>query len=339
MSEKTPPVENEEKESEAPVGPLRARDLFLFLIGSRESITRVVRSPWSLVIGVFFVWTAGIARHYDFHLLHEVTKWIWAPFLVAAVTSSLVYVLVFLSILGFSGKRTPNFFLQYASFYGAFLMTAPIAWLYAIPLEQWLDSDPLRSAQGNIVLLAIVSLWRVVLTVRVVTVITQAPVWKTIFAVMLPLAVVTFFASILKSLDIVGIMGGVELTPTQEFKRDAYGLINISSFWIAILTLIGIFVPMGKARRGKGFFTWQLGPAPKGALVAGAVILLTWIGYALPFQLNSELREPRQKLEEMATTKAGPETGGDPSDSQVPNSKIAPNPSNQAPPETGSSLP
>ena len=308
LSEK-PESEKAEDVGPEDVGPIRIRDLFLFLLGDRESIRRVVHSPWSLLIGMFFVWTAGIARHYDLHELHSVTKWIWAPFLVAVVSSLLVFFFVFLCILAFSGKRTPNFFAQYASFYGAFLMTAPIAWLYAIPIEQFFDSDPLRSAQGNILLLAIVSLWRVVLTIRLVQVITKAPVWKIIFGVMFPLAVITFFASIVKSLDVVGIMGGAELTPTQEFKSAAYDMIIVASFWIGIVALVGICCPMGKEQRGRGFFTWKKGDAPKGALGAAALLLLAWIGIAFPFQRSTEMRQPRLLLEEQAATpKAPPET-------------------------------
>jgi hypothetical protein len=255
---------------------------------------------------VFFVWTAGIARHYDFHPLLSVNKWIWAPFLVAAFTSFLVFCIAYLAIIGRSGRPTPNFFYQYASFYGAFLLTAPIAWLYAIPVEQLVDSDPMRSAQANIFLLAIVSTWRVVLMIRVLSVITSAPSWKILFSVLLPMAVVTFVASFLESLDIVGIMGGVEMTPTQEFKRDAYAIINGVSFWIAAVAFVGIWFPIGKEKRGLGFFTWEFRPIPKGAIGVALLVLVAWIGYAIPYQLNPELREPRVSLEEKATVKAEP---------------------------------
>src|SRR4051812_17654529 len=50
---------------------------------------------------------------------------------------------------------------RWATFMALFWLTAPIAWLYALPVERVLD--PYRAAQANIALLSIVSLWRVLL--------------------------------------------------------------------------------------------------------------------------------------------------------------------------------
>lgn len=298
----TPAAEPASPGSTPEESTLRPRDLFLFLVGNRESIRRVVRSRWTLPIGVILVWTAGIARHYDFHPLLTTPKWLWAPFLVAASTSFLAFLFVYLGILGFSQRKGPNFFVQYLSFYGAFLMTAPIAWLYAVPVEHFLDADPLASARWNVALLAIVSLWRVGLIIRVIRVITRAPSWKIWFLVLLPLSCVTCLASISRSLDIVGLMGGAELTPAEEFRNSAYGFISVASFWIAVVCLIGACFPIGEENRGKGFFAFEGGSRPARALAAAGVVLLAWIAFSLPFQLDEKLREPRLSLEETAAS-------------------------------------
>ena len=47
-------------------------------------------------------------------------------------------------------------------------MTAPLAWIYAIPVERFLGAY--EATQANLWMLGIVSVWRIVLMIRVVSV-------------------------------------------------------------------------------------------------------------------------------------------------------------------------
>src|SRR5207245_4538618 len=86
---------------------------------------------------------------------------------------------------------------QWATFMAAFWMTAPIAWLYAIPVERFLDSY--HAAQANIALLSIVSLWRVLLMSRVLAVLFEIHFLRALgwvlFAAPLEVIVVVFFGA------------------------------------------------------------------------------------------------------------------------------------------------
>jgi len=94
--------------------------------------------------------------------------WLLGPLAFSFFSGSFLYAIL---IRGFArrhfSKERRNE-RQWITFMALFWMTAPVAWLYAIPVERFLD--PYRAAQGNIALLAIVSLWRVLLMSRVLSV-------------------------------------------------------------------------------------------------------------------------------------------------------------------------
>jgi len=86
---------------------------------------------------------------------------------------------------------------QWATFMTLFWMTAPIAWLYAIPVERFLDSY--HAALANIALLGIVSLWRVLLMSRIMSVLVEIhfirAVGWVLIAASLEVIVVLFFGA------------------------------------------------------------------------------------------------------------------------------------------------
>lgn len=278
---------------------LRAKDIFLFLIGNSESIRRVVRSPWSLVAGVLLVWSAGITRHYDLHNLIEQHRWMWAPFLVVIVSSFLIYFCLYFAFLRRrkGEEKGPGFFRQYPSFLGAFLLTAPIAWIYAIPVEHFTNADALASAKWNMGFLAIVSFWRVGLIAKVIVVMTKSPWWKALIVVFFPASVEAMLASSFEVMDIVGMMGGIELAPSEQFRVNSLEVISNVSLWIILATFITIWIPLKTVPTDIDGFVFVRQPAPRNALIAAALCLVAWFGYCLPFQINAELREPRQSMD------------------------------------------
>src|SRR5688572_9882644 len=143
-----------------------------YLVGSRTAIERIAacrQAPW---LGLLFVFSAALAREYDGRdLLHE--PWhLLLPLVASLATSFLLYLL--LRVVGwFRGAGWKPFFAGYWSFLGLYWMTAPLALLYAIPVERFFDAAD--ATRANLVLLGIVSLWRVLLITRVASVLWQSP--------------------------------------------------------------------------------------------------------------------------------------------------------------------
>src|SRR5688500_10981748 len=138
-----------------------------YLLGSRDAIERIAacrQAPW---LGFLLVFSAALAREYDGQdLLHE--PWpLLLPLAASLGTSFVLYVL--LRVVGWVRSAGWNpFWSGYWSSLGLYWMTAPLAWLYAIPVERFLDAGD--ATRANLCLLGIVSLWRVLVITRVASV-------------------------------------------------------------------------------------------------------------------------------------------------------------------------
>ena len=123
-----------------------------YLIGSRSAILMLADHPRTWLVGRVFVLSAGFAREYDGEdLLHE--PWYLAIPLGASLVSSLLLFGVFYVPCRMTGLDAPPFVAAYRAFLGLFWMTAPLAWLYAVPYERLLD--PVSAAYANIWTLAL----------------------------------------------------------------------------------------------------------------------------------------------------------------------------------------
>src|SRR5690606_14846322 len=87
---------------------------------------------------------------------------------------------------------------DYLSFMALFWMTAPIAWLYAIPAERLLE--PMAAARLNLAFLAVVSVWRVLLITRVLSVLTGGSMWpigvRVLLVALIEVLAVIFFGGV-----------------------------------------------------------------------------------------------------------------------------------------------
>ena len=191
--------------------------LLQFLAGSRQAIIDVANCRASLLLGALFVLSAGFAREYNGKdLLHE--PWLLLVPLVASLGTSLVlYFLLYMAAVvrtEADDRRVPS----YRRFLSLYWMTAPLAWIYAIPVEQWMSAgDAMRA---NLSFLGIVSLWRVLLITRCVSVLFGASFVSAFFLVMLfadSLALVILYFT---PLPIFNIMGGIALTESEHVIRD-----------------------------------------------------------------------------------------------------------------------
>lgn len=215
---------------------MNASTLPKYLLGSREAILRVAASPQSLGVGALLVLSAGLAREYDGEdLLHE--PWhALRPLGVSLVSGTLLFLIVHGAALlrrRRSEGTPPGFGRAYRSFLGLFWMTAPMAWLYALPFERFMS--PVDAIAANLWMLALVSVWRVALMTRVVAVIYGIRPLAALFLVMFFADAVVFAVVTLAPTPVIDLMGGI-----RHSDRDAL----IASITFAVLTMSVLSAPL-----------------------------------------------------------------------------------------------
>lgn len=183
-----------------------------YLIGDRGAIEQIAGNRWSIWIGLLLVLSAGFAREYDGEDLLNEPWHLLLPLGASLATATVLYGLLWLVLRGW--KTYPTEGASYGEFLALYWTTAPLAWLYAIPVERFLD--PVAATQANLWFLAIVAVWRVVLITRAASVVFQASFVRVFFPVMLFADTVMMGALLYITLPLLAIMGGVRLSPSQD---------------------------------------------------------------------------------------------------------------------------
>jgi len=205
-----------------------------YLIGSRQAIVELSRTRWSLVVGLMFVLSGGLARYYDSAYLPEEWTTLLRGVTVSVGNSFILYSLLYLAV-GSQRGANPSFWKGYISFLGLFWMTAPMAWLYAVPYERFLS--PVNAIHANLYTLAAVSLWRVLLVTRVLAVTFEALPVAVFFIVMLFADVALFLAGLLAAEPVLDLMGGLHQT---EVERAIAGSVFTVRVWTVVSSPVWI---------------------------------------------------------------------------------------------------
>jgi hypothetical protein len=268
---------------------MRFRTLGLYLIGNRQAILDLAADPRCLWVGLLLVFSAGLAREYDGQdLLRE--PWHLLIPVGASLVASFLLFLVACGRLFFRKEGRPPFFTAYRTFLTLFWMTAPLAWLYAIPYERFLSAG--YATRANLWTLALVAAWRVALMVRVVSVITGRSVVPALMLVMTFADAAALAAVYMIPKPIVPIMGGVRLTDSENAVVGGTLLVACLGIFSAPIWGIGGLI---------AFFTekpaWQVpanpaGPASasRGLWVLAACSLLIWLPILPWTQAEQHLR-------------------------------------------------
>lgn len=211
---------------------MKASILPSYLVGSRHAILEVATSRWSFFVGSIFVLSAGFAREYDGEdLVHE--PWhALRPLGASLATGTLLFLVVHLAALLKRGRgegTPPSLTKAWVSFMGLFWLTAPMAWLYAIPYERFLN--PVDAIRVNLWTLAIVATWRVILMTRVVSIVYGFNYVASFFLVMLFADAVVIFVITQISTPVIDVMGGI-----RQSERDA--LISSVTFSVTVLSVL-----------------------------------------------------------------------------------------------------
>jgi len=238
------------------------------LLGSRDSILRFASSRATLPLGVALVLLTAVARNYDQTWIGEQPAlWFLGPLAFSLVSGTWMFLIVYLGFLraGWGeSERATSGWRDWPAFMGLFWMTAPIAWLYAIPVERFLD--PVASARANVALLAVVSLWRVLLFSRMVAVIGSVRYWNSLMWVLVAACAETFVVLMLASFGLaVGkAMAGLRYSPAQDVMMEAVNFAMSAAMVVGPAALI--FGIIGIYRRPRGSIArlprCQKGPLP-----------------------------------------------------------------------------
>lgn len=186
-----------------------------YLVGRRTGIEEIARCPDAVWLGLAFVLLAGIARDYDGEDLVARPYWLIVPFVASLATSLLLYGLAVL----IARPKPPEKVVSYRAVLSLYWLTALMAWIYALPVERWLDAAGAMSA--NLWLLKIVATWRVVLMVRVIAVLFRVSHFFAATIVLFFADSVVVVVSHLTPTPIWNVMGGVRLTESEHVLQNA----------------------------------------------------------------------------------------------------------------------
>lgn len=262
---------------------MNATTLARYLVGDAAAIRVVAATRDSWLVGLVFVLGAGLAREYDHEdLLHE--PWhVLLPLAASTFTATILYLLLRIVSWRRSGTGWPVHG-GYRAFLGLYWATAPLAWLYALPVERLLPAG--EAVGANLLLLGIVSAWRVILMSRVVQVVWHGH-WLAAFHVVGCFAWgVAAAAMSVAKLPLLSIMGGIELGPGEATLAGTTFVVMLLAYvstpwWLMALAVVlllrrrpdGPWTPDGAFASGRFAVApsaWRLA----GALVAAGLVLL-----------------------------------------------------------------
>lgn len=216
--------------------------LVRFLFGYRSAILDLATNRATVWLGLMFVISAGLSREYDRANLAQEPWHLLAPLVASLATSWILFVMVY-SVAIYRGAVLEGFWSSYRQFLGLYWMTAPLAWFYGIPVETFLP--PEAATNANLWLLGLVSLWRVILVVRVIAVLFSAWI-VTVLPVVLLFAdsvVLLLFATFPQ--PVIELMGGVRDSQSQltvKMVTQFAGLMGTLTYPFWALGFVLVFV-------------------------------------------------------------------------------------------------
>jgi hypothetical protein len=205
------------------------------------AIQAVARSRAALPTAIGLVLLTAVARSYDQTWIGENPfLWLLGPLLFSLVSGTWLFLIVYAGFVRAHwgpDDQWGSVWRDWPTFMGIYWMTAPTGWIYAVPVERFLDD--IAAARANITLLAIVSLWRVLLFARIVQVVCVvkygiALTWVLIAACIeacLVLFVTSFGQAIGRS------MGGLRNSPAEDVILNALGFSLVAAFWVGVVAI------------------------------------------------------------------------------------------------------
>src|SRR5688500_8263915 len=108
-----------------------------FQFGNTMAIHDVARNHCSVHIGCLLVLITAVPRNYDQSYLFSSPFWLFGPLLFSFFSRTFLFICLYYRFIRPNldeGTVRPSTGSQWVSFMSLFWMTAPVAWLYAIPV-------------------------------------------------------------------------------------------------------------------------------------------------------------------------------------------------------------
>lgn len=280
---------------------LNLTTLMQFLIGRRVAIEAMAGNRETLLVGVIFCISAALARHYDGKYLLREPWFILAPAGASILTSSILFAAM--SVVGSIKARRilPGVVRAYLTFLGLYWMTAPLAWLYGIPYERFLNE--VDAAQANVWTLELVSIWRVLLMSRVFSVLVPCS-FLSAFSKLGTFALALFYTALIYArMPLVDWMGGVRVPPSVQPVASAYLFVMLFGFFALIaggLTVLGSLFIAKPEWSLSAFHKVQPGGVGSGVWILALIVILVFSA-SLPLTQ----REQRLRYEVERNYKSG----------------------------------
>jgi hypothetical protein len=262
------------------------------LFFSRSAVRVIASTRWSLLVGALLVFSSSLARNYDGADLLRESDVLLHGIVISTVNAMMLFALAYLAFGGREGGVP--FVRGMLAFVGTFWMTAPSAWLYGIPYERFLD--PLESLNANAATLALLSVWRVALASRALSVVFDVPARRAVFLVLLFSDVVLLAAMFLSPMPVIDFMGGMQQSPEER----RLGEITFQTIFFGILTLpIWIILAVVMCRPVRA--AWSLPnrttrQAPRAAIAFALIAIGGWCFAASQVQHEQRHRLDAERL-------------------------------------------
>lgn len=220
--------------------------LLSFLVGRRDAILAIAADSRWLWTGLLFTLAAGMAREYDAEYLPARPYVVLIPIAASLAASFLLYCISYAFFFHRLESRRA-FWSGYRSFLALFWATAPLALLYAIPFERFMSEY--NAAATNLRVLGLVAAWRVLLFVRVVSVLGGVSYLRALFPVMLFGDGTVLVAMSWAPVPVVHFMGGVRLPPTVSMISMTNILVWSWAVILAPIWIVGSIVVVSTRKR------------------------------------------------------------------------------------------
>ncbi len=281
---------------------LKFTALLRFLVGQEAAIQEIAANRGALWAGLAFCVSTAFARHYDGKYLFREPWFLLAPAAASIVTSSILFAAMYV-VVSIKARRIQRGYGQaYLSFLGLYLMTAPLAWLYGIPYERFLNE--VDAAQANVWTLELVSIWRIVLMSRVFSVLIPCSLISA-FSKFGTFAFAMFYTALIYArMPLVDFMGGVRVPASVEPITTPYMLFMFFGFFPLVLGGIGILASIAVEDSDwslKGFLASQPRTTASRQLLIAAMLVTLVFAAAMPITQ----REQRLRYQVEAEYKSG----------------------------------
>jgi len=228
----------------------------------------------------------AIPRNYDQIYWRESDAWpywLFAPLIFSLFSGTFLFGFIYFGFIRgwLDDPRSVPVRQQWRRFMALFWMTAPIAWLYAIPVERFLD--PYHAAMANLGLLLGVAGWRVCLMARVFSVLQPVQFSLSLGWVLAPACFEVLVVAFCGGLAIaLGGMGGIQYSPEDSFMITAANV----AFYGAIVLLGVVAILLVRAERR--FVARPLPELAPGRLpvVGLAIVVTVWFVISIPAQIE-----------------------------------------------------